>query len=44
MNMNKDIELKKGDRFDLPPDQAHSTEVGSDGCSYIVGEMIEGDS
>jgi mannose-6-phosphate isomerase-like protein (cupin superfamily) len=38
------IELKKGDRFDVPPGKDHTALVGPEGCSYIVGEMIEGDS
>jgi quercetin dioxygenase-like cupin family protein len=38
------IELKKGDRFDVPPGKDHAALVGPEGCSYLVGEMIEGDS
>lgn len=41
---NKVIELKKGDRFDVSVRKEHTAKVGSEGCSYIVGEMIEGDS
>ncbi len=33
-----------GDRFDVPPGGVHTAIVGPDGCEYIVGEMIEGDS
>lgn len=40
----KTIELKKGDRFDVPVAKEHTAKVGELGCSYIVGEMIEGDS
>ena len=40
----KTIELKKGDRFDVPVGVEHSAGVGPNGCSYLVGEMIEGDS
>ncbi|HEY5220626.1 MAG TPA: cupin domain-containing protein [Candidatus Paceibacterota bacterium] len=40
----KTIELKKGDRFDVPPKKDHVALVGPEGCSYLVGEMIEGDS
>lgn len=38
------IELKKGDKFDVPVGKEHTAKVGELGCSYIVGEMIEGDS
>lgn len=40
----KEFILKKGDRFDLPPNKEHSAKVGPEGCVYVVGEMIEGDS
>jgi quercetin dioxygenase-like cupin family protein len=36
--------LKAGDRFDVPVGVLHTAKVGSDGCEYIVGEEIEGDS
>ncbi len=38
------IQVKKGERFDVPIGKTHSAEVDPAGCSYIVGEMIEGDS
>jgi len=38
------VELKQGDRFDVPVGKPHAAIVGSEGCSYVVGEMIEGDS
>jgi len=41
---DKNIELKKGDRFDVPPNTKHTAKVGPEGCTYLVGEMIEGDS
>ncbi len=41
---NQVIELKKGDRFDVPVAKEHRAKVGPGGCSYLVGEMIEGDS
>ena len=41
---DKVIELKSGDRFDVPPNQEHTAKVGSKVCVFIVGEMIEGDS
>lgn len=33
-----------GQRFDVPIGLEHSAIVGSNGCDYVVGEMIEGDS
>jgi quercetin dioxygenase-like cupin family protein len=38
------IVLKQGDRFDVPPGKKHTAVVGPEGCTYVVGEMIEGDS
>ena len=38
------IELNKGDRYDVPPKTNHTAKVGPEGCSFVVGEMIEGDS
>ncbi len=38
------IMLKKGDRFDAPPDKEHTAVVGPDGCHFLVGEMTDGDS
>ena len=37
-------ELKTGDRFDVPPGIPHSAVVGPQGCQYVVGEIIDGDS
>lgn len=36
--------LVAGDRFDVPVGAKHSAIVGPNGCEYIVGEEIEGDS
>ncbi len=36
--------LKAGDRFNIPPLTPHSAVVGTSGCQYVVGEMIDGDS
>jgi len=36
--------LRTGDRFDVPPGLPHSALVGPQGCQYVVGEMIDGDS
>ncbi|KND48683.1 MAG: hypothetical protein AB200_03100 [Parcubacteria bacterium C7867-005] len=38
------IELREGDRFDVPAGKSHTAKVGSTGCIFLVGEMIEGDS
>ncbi len=37
-------EVKTGERFDVPIGIKHTAVVGVDGCHYIVGEDIEGDS
>lgn len=36
--------VSSGERFDVPVGLEHSAIVGPEGCDYIVGEMIEGDS
>ena len=36
--------LIAGDRFDVSPGVEHVAHVGAEGCEYIVGEEIEGDS
>lgn len=36
--------VKAGERFDVPVGVNHSAAVGPDGCDWIVGEEIEGDS
>lgn len=36
--------VSTGERFDVPVGVEHSAVVGIDGCDYVVGEMIEGDS
>ena len=38
----EEIELKQGDRFDAPLGKEHTAKVGSGGCTFLVGEMIEG--
>lgn len=37
-------QLRTGDRFDVPPQTPHRALVGPEGCQYVVGEMISGDS
>lgn len=39
-----DMYFEKGDRFDVPPKTEHKAKVGPDGCTFVVGEMVEGDS
>lgn len=41
---DKVAEYTKGDRVDVPIGVLHSAVVGSEGCHYIVGEDIKGDS
>jgi hypothetical protein len=36
--------LNSGERFDVPIAVKHSAVVGPEGCEWIVGEEIEGDS
>ncbi len=37
-------ELRAGDRYDIPPQTPHAATVGPEGCQFVVGEMVEGDS
>jgi cupin superfamily acireductone dioxygenase involved in methionine salvage len=39
-----EVPLHFGARFDVPVGKEHTAKVGEDGCTYVVGEMIEGDS
>ncbi len=36
--------VKSGERFDVPVGLEHSAIVGKNGCEYVVGEIVEGDS
>jgi quercetin dioxygenase-like cupin family protein len=38
------IEAQAGERFDVPVGKEHIAKVGPNGCTFLVGEMIEGDS
>jgi quercetin dioxygenase-like cupin family protein len=38
------IALRKGDKYDVPVGTLHTAKVGTDGCTFVVGEEIEGDS
>jgi quercetin dioxygenase-like cupin family protein len=39
-----EVVLRQGDRFDVPIGREHSAKVGTNGCTFLVGEMVEGDS
>lgn len=39
-----DHTVKAGERFDVPVGVEHTATVGTQGCDYVVGEMIEGDA
>jgi quercetin dioxygenase-like cupin family protein len=41
---NEERTLVQGDRFDVPVGKEHVARVGSAGCTFLVGEMIKGDS
>ena len=36
--------LNTGQRYNVPPHTKHSAIVGPEGCSFVVGEIVEGDS
>lgn len=36
--------VKKGQRLDVPVGCPHTAKVGTEGCTFVVGEEIEGDS
>ncbi len=36
--------FKAGDYCDIPPGVKHTAKVGDEGCTFVVGEMIDGDS
>jgi quercetin dioxygenase-like cupin family protein len=36
--------LSAGDYFEVPVGKEHTAKVGNEGCTFLVGEMIEGDS
>ena len=40
----KEVVLNAGDQFDVPAGEEHTAKVGEQGCYFLVGEMIEGDS
>lgn len=37
-------QLQAGDRLLIPPGVPHSAVVGPQGCQFVVGEMVQGDS
>ena len=40
----QDVPLTFGACFKVPVGREHTATVGPEGCTYVVGEMIEGDS
>lgn len=45
MNVSgKETLVKTGERMDVPVGVSHTAKVGPGGCTFIVGEEIEGDS
>ena len=38
------VTLREGDKFDVPRWINHTAVVGKNGCTFVVGEKIEGDS
>lgn len=41
---DESVSVRTGEWFDVPVGREHSALVGPEGCTYVVGEMIEGDS
>ena len=41
---NETVILSQGDYFEVPVGVEHTAQVGDQGCHFLVGEMIEGDS
>lgn len=41
---DKQVTIKEGERMDVPVGVQHTAKVGSEGCAFVVGEEIEGDS
>lgn len=41
---DEEVALSEGDRFNVPVGKEHTAKVGPQGCRFLVGEMIEGDS
>lgn len=36
--------VRKGERLNVPPGVPHTGKVGVEGCEFIIGEEIKGDS
>ncbi len=36
--------IRQGEHLDVPVGVSHTAKVGNDGCTFVVGEEIEGDS
>ncbi|MBP7741338.1 MAG: cupin domain-containing protein [Candidatus Pacebacteria bacterium] len=41
---SEEVVLKERDRLDVPVGKEHTAKVGEAGCTFLVGEMLEGDS
>ena len=41
---DEEKEVRSGDRFDVPVGKEHLATGGPEGCDFLVGEMIKGDS
>jgi len=41
---NNEVLVQTGERMDVPVGEIHTAVVGPDGCTFVVGEEIEGDS
>ncbi len=45
MNLEgRKVTISAGERMDVPIGMTHTATVGSQGCTFIVGEEIKGDS
>ncbi|HEY4520751.1 MAG TPA: cupin domain-containing protein [Candidatus Paceibacterota bacterium] len=41
---SKEIVIREGERINIPVGVSHSGKVGPEGCTFLVGEEIKGDS
>jgi len=41
---DREVIVKTGERMDVPVGATHIAIVGPEGCTFVVGEEIEGDS
>ncbi|HEY4479363.1 MAG TPA: hypothetical protein VI981_03345 [Candidatus Paceibacterota bacterium] len=40
----KEYMFQKGERFNVPIGRPHIAIIGPSGCSYVIGEMVKGDT